>query len=270
MPFSLKSKVEAELSKLVKIGILNKINHSKWASPIVVVPKKNSNDIRICVDFKKTLNKVIESDHCVLPLPSDIFANLSGNKFFTVIDLQGAYQQLEINECSKELFTINTHLGLFRYNRLTYRVSSAPGIFQSIMEAILSNLPNTKCYLDDILVYGATLEKCYRNVQKVLSRLEDYNVKVNEKKCKFYKENVEFLGHNIDADGVHPIKDKIECIEKAPSPQNITQLKSYLGLLNYYGKFIPMLSSVLKPLYDICKSSISFHWTKDHKKVSIK
>lgn len=93
MSFSCKSKVEAELSKLVETGILSKVNHSKWASLIVVVPKKNSNEIRISVDFKKTLNKVIESDHCVLPLPSDIFQSLSSNKFFTVIDLQGAYQQ---------------------------------------------------------------------------------------------------------------------------------------------------------------------------------
>ncbi|XP_018374236.1 PREDICTED: uncharacterized protein K02A2.6-like, partial [Trachymyrmex cornetzi] len=148
MPFSLRSKVELELSKLIKAGILS-----------------------------KTLNKVIESDHCVLPLPTDIFACLSGNKYFTVIDLQGAYQQLEISEYSKELFTINTHMGLFRYNRLTYGVSSAPGIFQTIMETILAGLSNTKCYLDDILVYGATLEECHQNVQKVMSRLEKYNVR---------------------------------------------------------------------------------------------
>ena len=155
MPYSLKPKVEEELSRMVENGILNKVSHSQWASPIVIVPKKNTDDIRICVDFKKTVNKVIETDHCVLPLPDDIFASLSGSKCFTVLDLKGAFQQLEINEASKELFTVNTHLGLFRYNRLTYGISSAPGIFQSVMETILSGLPNVKCYIDDILIFGS-------------------------------------------------------------------------------------------------------------------
>lgn len=188
---------------MVKDDILTKINFSGWASLIVVVPKKNCNDVRVCVDFKKTLNTVIDSDHCVLPLPEDIYANLNGSRYFTVIDLKGAYQQLEIGENSKEFFTINTHMGSFRYNRLIYGISSAPGIFQSIMESILSGLTKTQCYLDDILIHGSTLEECYQNVIKALVRLKNYNVKINENKCKFF-ESIEFLGHIIDINGIHP------------------------------------------------------------------
>lgn len=263
MPYALKPKVENELLKMVNDGIITKVSHSNWASPIVVVPKKNTDDIRICVDFKKTVNKVIDSDHCVLPLPDDIYAHLAGGKCFTVLDLKGAYQQLEIDQLSKEYFTINTHLGLFRFNRLTYGVSSAPGIFQSIMENILTGLNNVQCYLDDILIWGTTVEECNKNVWAVLSRLTQYNVKVNEKKCKFFTESVEFLGHLIDAHGIHPTNEKIECIEKTPVPQNLTQLKSYLGLLNYYRKFIPMLSTKLKPLYNLCKADSDFSWTNE-------
>ncbi len=246
MPYSLKPKVEQELLKMVDSGVLSKVTHSRWASPIVIVPKKNSNDIRLCVDFKKTINRAIDSEHCVLPLPSDIFASLSGGNYFCVIDLKGAYQQLQISESSKELFTINTHIGLFRYNRLTYGISSAPGIFQCIMDAILSNLSKTKCYLDDIIIHGSNLEECRKNVRKVLERLREFNVKINEQKCKFFEQSVEFL---------------------APSPQNVTQLKSYLGILNYYGKFIHMLSAKLKPLYNLCKNSTEFLWTDECERV---
>nr|CAI5855280.1 unnamed protein product [Callosobruchus analis] len=96
-----------------------------------------------------------------------------------------------------------------------------------------------------------------------MQRLKNYNVKINERKCVFYQNSIEFLGHKIDEFGIHPTNYKIECIEKAPTPENLTQLKSYLGLLNYYGKFIPMLSSKLKPLYDLCKSGVEFIWTDE-------
>lgn len=131
------------------------------------------------------------------------------------------------------------------------------------MEVILTGLTNTQCYLDDILIYGITLEECYQNLVKVLSRLQTYNVRVNEKKCKFFETSVEFLGHIIDANGIHPTNEKIECIQKALSPQNVTQLKSYVGLLNYYSKFIPMLSTKLKPLHDLCKSKTDFNWSDE-------
>lgn len=126
-------------------------------------------------------------------------------------------------------------MGLFAYNRLTYGVSSAPGIFQTVMESILSGLPKTSCYLDDILIHGTTLNECHENVRKVFSRLSDFNVKVNEQKCKFYQESVEFLGYLITSKVIDPIKEKVCCIENAPSPNNITELKAYLGL--YWSRF---------------------------------
>lgn len=160
---------------------------------------------------------------------------------------------------------INTHLGLFAFTRLTYGISSAPGIFQTVMDSILSGSKNTKCYLDDILVYGSTLQDCYKNVKNVFNKLEQFNVKVNKNKCKFFHTSVEFLGHLIDVNGIHPTQEKILAIKSAPLPRNLTELKSYLGLLNYYIKFIPMLSSKLKPLYDLCQSGIEFskNWTRE-------
>lgn len=253
VPYALKAKVEEELSNLVTSGILSKVTHSNWASPIVIVPKKNSKDIRLCVDFKKTLNKAIDGEHCVLPLPNDIFASLSGSKYFTVLDLKGAYQQLQISDSSKELFTINTHIGLFRFNRLTYGVSSAPGIFQCIMDAILSGLPKVKCYLDDILIHGTTIEECNQNLQNVLNRLKKFNVKINEKKCKFFEDSVEFLGHKIDASGTHPTnlcKKETEFIwtkECDRAFQNSKQLMTSENVLVHYDPN--------KPIFITCDSS---------------
>lgn len=98
----------------------------------------------------------------------------------------------------------------------------------------------------------------------VLKRLKSYNVRVNKAKCKFFETSVEFLGHIVDANGIHPTLDKIECIQKPPTPQNLTQLKSYLGLLNYYDKFIPMLLAKFKPLYELCKAETDFKWNNKH------
>lgn len=103
----------------------------------------------------------------------------------------------------------------------------------------------------------------------MLKRLLEFNVKVNKKKCKFYQTSVEFLGHVLDKEGVHPTKEKIKCIENAPIPKSVSELKSYLGLLNFYGKYIPMLSSKLKLLYDLCKNNTNFEssWSQEHLKV---
>lgn len=122
MPYTLTEKVESELVSMVRWNY-KKVDYSVWASTIVVAPKKKSNDIRICVEFKKTLNQTLDSDYCDLPLPEDIFACLSDQEYFCVIDLKGAYQQLNVSEMSHKLLVINTHLSLFCYTRLTYGVS---------------------------------------------------------------------------------------------------------------------------------------------------
>lgn len=266
MPYALKTRVEEELNRLIQAKILVKVEQSNWASPIVVVPKKDNKEVRICVDFKRTLNPNLETSCCSLPIPADIYASLSGSKVFTVIDLKGAYQQLEVDDSSKELLTINTHLGLFRFLRLTYGVKTAPGMFQAFMESVLAGVRNTKCYLDDILISGNSLEDCHNNVIEVLQRLQKYNIKVNRKKCEFFKTKIQFLGHVIQESGISPCEDKLQAIKNTPNPNNVMQVKSYLGLLNYYGQFIPMLSSKLKPLYDLCKKEVPFVWSEECEK----
>lgn len=265
MAYALQPKVEQKLKQMVAVGILKPVTHSEWASPIVVVPKKDG-DVRICSDFRLTVNKVLNVDQYPLPRPDDIFADLAGGVIFSVLDLSGAYQQLRVHPDFQKFLTINTHIGLFQFTRLTYGISSAPAIFQSVMDQILGGIAGVKCYLDDILISSKTMEEAKKVLREVLERLNKFNVKVKVAKCKFFKQEVEYLGHRIDHEGIHPSKEKIRAIKQAPEPENLTQLRAYLGLLNYYAKFVPMLSSQLKPLYDLLKSNVEFRFDEKCRK----
>ncbi|XP_063357872.1 uncharacterized protein K02A2.6-like [Cydia amplana] len=262
IPYAKKQEVENEIISLEKAGIIQRVTHSDWASPIVVV-QKNDKKIRVCVDYKVTLNKMLDTDHYPLPLPEDIFAELAGAQVFCVLDLSGAYQQLLLDEKSQEYMTINTHLGLFRPTRLQFGVSSGPSIFQCVMDQILQGVNNGKAYIDDLIITGTNLEDCYKNLENVLEKLKQYRVKVNLDKCQFFCSEIKFLGHLVCEEGIKPLPEKVEAITKAPEPTSITQLQAYLGLLNYYGKFLPRLSDKLAPLHALLRKNVPFKWTKE-------
>lgn len=171
IPYALKDGVEEELRDLDAKGILYPVQESEWATPLVVVPKKDGTTVRLCGDYHVTLNPCITVAHSPLPLPEDVFASLAGGKMFTVLDLSKAYLQLEMDEQSQELLTINTHLGLFRSTRLPFGVASAPAIFQSAMDRLLKWMEGTVCYLDDVLIAGRTERECLRRTKQVLQTL---------------------------------------------------------------------------------------------------
>ncbi|XP_029348460.1 uncharacterized protein K02A2.6-like [Acyrthosiphon pisum] len=260
VPFKLREKVNIEIDRLVNEGVLEPVKFSEWASPIVIVPKKNGN-IRICVDCKVTINKFIQTQHYPLPNIEDLFASMASCTVFCVLDLSGAYQQLELTASSKEYLTINTLKGLFRFTRLTFGVASAPAIFQSTMDQILLGFENVFCYLDDILIGEKTVEKCKQKLDLVLERLNQFNVSINVDKCKLFEKEVDYLGHTLSNKGISPQIRKLEAIKEARAPNNVTELQAYLGLLNYYGKFIPNLSSELYDLYKLLRKDVKFVWS---------
>ena len=161
---------------------------------------------------------------------------------------------------------INTHKGLFRYTRLLFGISSAPGIFQRVMESVLQGIPRVIVYIDDILVSGATEAEHLQTLDQVFDHLEKAGLHVREDKCKFMVKSVSYLGHQIDAEGLHPLSDKVQAVRDAPSPQSIQELKVYLGLLSYYSKFLPDLSTVLAPLYRLLRKDTFWRWTKEEMK----
>ena len=170
VPFAIKQAIEEELKRLEAAGIIEKVPHSKWAAPIVPVPKGDGK-IRLCGDYKVTVNQSLEIDQYPLPKPEDLFASLAGGEKFSKIDLTQAYLQMLLEEESRGYVTVNTHMGLYRYTRLPFGISSAPAIFQRTMDTILQGLNHVQCYIDDILVTGADDEEHLRNLEEVLARL---------------------------------------------------------------------------------------------------
>ena len=261
VPYSLRPKVEAELTRLQDEGVISPVQFADWAAPIVPVVKRDGS-IRICGDYKLTVNAVSQTDPYPLPRIEDIFALLSGGKLFTKLDLAHAYQQIPLTEDSKQYTTINTHKGLFRYNRLPFGVASAPAIFQRTMDSLLQGLPYVCIYLDDILVTGPTVEAHIKTLDEVLHRLTDAGVRLKRRKCCFMLPSVEYLGHRISSAGLQPTDEKVKALKEAPAPSNVSQLKSFLGLLNYYGKFIRNLST-LPPLHRLLRKQSTWTWGSD-------
>ena len=262
IPFALKNEVERELDSLVEKGVLEPVHASEWASPIVVVPKKDG-CIRLCGDYKVTINPLLTIDSHPLPKPQELFASLAGGERFTKLDLSQAYQQMRLDQRSKELVTINTHKGLYRYTRLPFGVASAPAIFQRAMDNILQGIPRVQCYIDDILVSGLNDEDHLRTLERVLSRLQQNGVTVKKEKCYFLQDAVEYLGHVVDKEGLHATPEKLKAIQEAPAPTNIRELRSFLGLINYYGRFIANLATVLHPLNRLLKHDVKWEWNKE-------
>ena len=258
VPFVLRSKVEQELTRLEHAGVIEPVQFSHWAAPIVPVLKQDCS-LRVCGDYKVTVNRAAKTDCFPLPHMDDLLASLTRGKAFSKLDLAHAYQQIELDEESKTLVVINTHKGLFRCNRLPFGVSAAPAIFQRSMEGILQGIPNVCVYLDDILVTGET-EEHNATLGKVLGRLNEAGMRVKQSKCTFMFPAVEYLGNHISAEGLRPTQEKIRAIMQAPTPQDVTQLRAFLGLVNYYGKFVGRLSSILSPLYKLLEKKTKWDW----------
>ena len=199
VPYALRSKVDAELQRLEDEGIIEPVKHSVWAAPIVPVLKANGS-LRVCGDYKVTVNTVAKTDVYPLPRIEDLFSKVSGGKTFTKLDLTHAYQQLPLVEESKDLTTINTPKGLYRYTRLPFGVSAAPAIFQRTMDCLLQGIPQVAAFQDDLLITGDTDESHILHLREVLHRLDAEGFRLNKVKCEFM-----LPGHRITAEGIKPI-----------------------------------------------------------------
>ena len=260
VPFALRDRVATELDRLQAAGIIAPTKFSRWATPIVPIVKRDGS-IRLCGDYRQTVNKHAKTEIYPLPCIEELFTTLSGGQSFTTLDLSHAYLQLELEEESQELVTINTHKGLYKYTRLPFGVASAPAIFQRTMEATLQGLPMVCVYLDDILVSGKTEQEHLANLHEVLTRLESAGLRLKREKCSFCQPEVTYLGHIISADGLKPSPNKVKAVSDLPSPSKVSELKTFLGLVNYYAKFLPDLATKLAPLYKLLKREEPWNWS---------
>jgi hypothetical protein len=259
VPFPLREKVNEELNRMMSNGIITPVKHSRWATPLTIVPKPDGS-LRLCGDYRSTVNASCLADSYPLPTSNEAFFSLAGGKCFSKVDLKQAYNQLKVDDVTAELLTLNTPLGLMRMNRLAYGVNAATGIFQRLMNSILAGIPGVACLLDDVVVCGTTLQEHDERLGKVLQRLEDLGLKLNKAKCTFSTKRVTFLGYEIDQTGIHPSKEKIQEISDKPAPTNKRSLKAFLGLYNFYERFLKDKTVVLEPLYKLPKDKAKWQW----------
>lgn len=260
-PYALRDKIEAELSRLEEGGIIEKVTFSDWATPIVPILKSDST-IRICGDYKVTVNKMIAKEEHPIPQIEELANKLAKGKKFSTIDFSHAYTHIALDPDSQDITTINSHCGLYRYKRLPYGISSCAAIFQRTMEAIFKDIPNTVIYFDNLYITGFDDANHLKTLETVLERCEKRGLNIKRSKCEFLKDEIDFLGYRLTKDGLLPQPKKIAAIMKAPRPNNVHELKSYLGMLNYYSKFLPNLSNQLAPLYDLLKKDMKWIWTR--------
>ncbi|CAB0017172.1 unnamed protein product [Nesidiocoris tenuis] len=267
VPIAIKKSVETELDRLVTEGIIEPVNLEtdpiEWASPIVVVIKPTGK-VRICADFKVTINPFIQPTLHPLPNFEELLAKVGHGELFSVLDLKDAYLQLEVEENSKRYLNIATHKGIFRYRRMPFGVSLAPSVFQNIMDKVLDGIEGVACYLDDVMVTGRSLEEHLDTLNTVLKRLEAEGIRVNPQKCKWLQRSVEYLGHIVDREGIHPTKAHVEAIRDMPAPKNLKELRSFIGTVNYYSRFVPQFQSICAPLHRLNRKGSHWQWTQEH------
>ena len=169
---------------------------------------------------------------------------------------------MEMEEASRKLLTINTHKGLFQYNRLVFGVAVAPAIWQQAMDQVLEGIPQVQCILDDMIISGKTEQDHLNNLEMVLSRLHKHELRANSSKCEFFQDKIEFCGHEITQDGLHKSQKKIDAVVNAPRPDNVSQVRSFIGLINYYQHFLPKSLHLTSNCWKKEASGSGFHSVK--------
>ncbi|KAI3370531.1 hypothetical protein L3Q82_025288 [Scortum barcoo] len=244
--------VRKHLQELLSAGII-KESRSPYASPIVIVRKKNG-AVRMCIDYR-LLNSRTIPDQYTTPCIDDVLDSMTGSKWFSVLDLRSGYYQIAMAEEDKEKTAFICPLGFFQFERMPQGITGAPATFQRLMEKAVGdmNLLEVLVYLDDLIVFGRTLEEHEERLLKVLDRLAEVGLKISVDKCQFCLPKVKYLGHIVSADGVSPDLAKIEAVTRWPQPTHLKALQSFLGFCGYYRRFIANYAAIVRPLSELTK-----------------
>ena len=263
-----KEEVKRQMTELYNNGVI-KDSNSPFNSPIWVVPKKTDasgqKKWRIVIDFRK-LNDDTDQDAYPLPIIDDILDHLGQAKFFSAFDLSSGFHQIPMAPESRKYTAFSTPEGHFEFTRMPFGLKNAPATFQRMMDNALRGLVGKHCfvYLDDIVIFGKTIEEHNENLILLLDRLKNVGLKLQPDKCEYLRPELEYLGHLITADGVKPNPEKIKAVKEFRIPANVTEIQSFLGLAGYYRKFIKNFSHIAKPLTDSTKKDNPFKWLNKH------
>ena len=237
-------------AEMEALGICQKAS-SPWSSPLHIVVKKDGS-LRPCGDYRR-LNMITEPDHYPIPNISDVTSFLHGARYFSKLDLLKGYFQVPMHAEDVPKTAITTPFGTFTFNYSCFGLRNAGATFQRLMDGVLGDLPFCVCYVDDILVFSSSREDHLLHLELVLDRLQQNGLILRYDKCTFGTQEVEFLGHHLSAKGVSPLPSKVSAVSAFPRPSTVKGLQEFLGMINYYHRFIPHVAAVLTPLYEVLK-----------------
>lgn len=250
VPYALTERVNNELDRLEKLGILERVTFAEWATPIVPMVKSNGKDIRICGDYKVTVNKHIMPEQHPMPHIEEILASMKNAQYFAKFDIREAYLHMMTNQ--------HTQQRLYRVKRLLYGVTIAPALWQKTMDDLFRSIPGTRVFYDDVKITGSNKIEFINRIRKFLEICMENGIRLKKEKCEVDCDSIHYLGYKIDKFRLHKIRKKIEAITKAKRPRNVTEVKSFIGLVNYYNRFVPDASKILHPIYELLSKNTEF------------
>ena len=267
IPQSLETEVNKEIDKMLELGIIRPSN-SPWAFPVVGVPKPDGT-IRFCVDYRK-LNKVTKMDAYPIPNMDKMIEKVAAAKYITTIDLTKGYWQVPLEKATIEKSAFITSRGLYEFLVMPFGMKTAPATFQRMMtDVVLKDLDCADAYIDDVEVdTPSTFAQHLSDLRQILERLREYNLHARPSKCKIAMKTVDFVGHRIGGDRIEPRKALVQSIVEYPRPQTKKQVRSFLGMVGYYRKFIPNFSERESVLTDLTrgKNPTKVSWLHEHEK----
>ena len=248
---------------------------SKWASPIVIVPKKSAPGEplkrRLCIDFRKVnelQQEVITAGKTkgqisIHPLPNidEMYAKLKGAKVFSKIDLRSGYHHITLGKSSRAKTAFVTPFGKYEFLMVPFGLAQAPAYFQLLMNKVLEGLNFTMTYLDDIIIFSDNELEHLEHLEIIFRSLKEAGLKMKHSKCDFFKSEIHYLGHLISVDGIRPLPNKLDSIKHMPVPKDTKEIKQFLGLTGYYRKFVPRFADISRPLTTLTKKDQKFKWT---------